>query len=177
MRITRIYADESGEPRFADAEIQMVSAPCFLTLPPFRMCAFSGNGDIRLFSTPPELRMHDFHTAPTRLFAVALSGTVEYETSDGEVRRQAPGSVVLVEDKRDGHITRFSEEQQFFLFIPVPDDLLATEIAGSSHRLGPNQVRLRSDDRACCQAWRGERPQAARVLTALQRTSPISWTK
>jgi hypothetical protein len=85
MRITRIYADESGESRFADAEIQMDSAPLFPHLPPFRMCTFSGKGDIRLFSTPPELRMHDFHTAPTRQFAAALSGTVEYETSEGVV--------------------------------------------------------------------------------------------
>jgi hypothetical protein len=58
---------------------------------------------------------------------VALSGTVEYETSDGEIRRQAPGSIVLVEDTRGhGHITRFSEGEQFFLFIPIPDDLMAT---------------------------------------------------
>lgn len=127
MRITRIYADDSGESRFADAEIQMDNAPLFPHLPPFRMCAFSGKGDIKLFSTPPELRMHDFHTAPTRQFAVALSGTVEYETSDGEIRRQAPGSVVLVEDTQGrGHITRFSEGEQFFLFIPIPDDLVAT---------------------------------------------------
>jgi hypothetical protein len=125
MRITRIYAGEGGESRFADAEIQMVSAPLFSHLPPFRMCAFSGKGDIKLFCTPPELRVHDLHTAPTRQFAVALSGTVEYETSDGEIRRQAPGSVVLVEDTEGrGHITRFAEGEQFFLFIPVPDDLV-----------------------------------------------------
>ena len=127
MRITRIYADESGESRFADAAIQMVSTALFPQLPPFRLCAFSGNGDIKLFSTPPELHVFDFHTAPTRQFAIALSGTVEYETSDGEIRRQAPGSVVLVEDTRGrGHITRFADGEQFFLFIPVPDDLVTT---------------------------------------------------
>jgi hypothetical protein len=58
---------------------------------------------------------------------VALSGTVEYETSDGEIRRQAPGTVVLVEDTQGrGHITRFADGEQFFLFIPIPDDLVAT---------------------------------------------------
>jgi hypothetical protein len=127
MRITRIYADESGESRFADVEIQMASAVLFPHLPPFRMCSFSAKGDIRLFSTPAAMRMHDFHTAPTRQFAVALSGTVEYETSDGEIRREAPGNVVLVEDTLGrGHITRFAEGEQFFLFIPVPDDLVAS---------------------------------------------------
>ena len=127
MRITRIYADESGESRFADAEIQMASATLFPHLPPFRMCAFGGKGDIKLFSTPPAFRVHDFHTAPTRQFAVALNGTVEYETSDGEIRRQAPGNVVLVEDTQGrGRITRFADGEQFFLFIPIPDDLLVT---------------------------------------------------
>jgi hypothetical protein len=127
MRITRIYADESGESHFADAEIQMANATLFPHLPPFRLRAFSGNGDIKLFSTSPEFRVHDFHTAPTRQFAVALNGAVEYETSDGEIRRQAPGNVVLVEDTRGrGHITRFADGEQFFLFIPVPDDLVAT---------------------------------------------------
>jgi hypothetical protein len=114
MRITRIYADESGESHFSDAEIQMAKAALFPHLPPFRMCAFSGKGDIKLFSTP------------TRQFAVALNGTVEYETGDGEIRRQAPGNIVLVEDTRGrGHITRFADGKQFFLFIPVPDDLVA----------------------------------------------------
>lgn len=127
MRVTRIYADESGESRFADAEIQMASAILFSHLPPFRTCSFSAKGEIRLFSTPPAMRMHDFHTAPTRQFAVALSGTVEYETSDGKIRREAPGSVVLVEDTMGrGHITRFAEGEQFFLFIPVPDDLVSS---------------------------------------------------
>ena len=127
MRITRIYADDKGDSRFGDVEIQMVNTTLFPHLPPFRTCAFSGNGDIRLFSTPPEMRVHNLHTAPTRQFAVALSGTVEYETSDGEIRREAPGSLVLVEDTRGrGHITRFAEGEQFFLFIPVPDDLVVT---------------------------------------------------
>jgi hypothetical protein len=127
MRITRIYADESGESHFADAEIQMAKATLFPHLPPFRLRAFSGNGDIKLFSTPPEFSVHDFHTAPTRQFAVALNGAVEYETSDGEIRCQAPGDVVLVEDTHGrGHITRFADGEQFFLFIPVPDDLVAT---------------------------------------------------
>ncbi|MBE7158544.1 MAG: hypothetical protein INR62_08960 [Rhodospirillales bacterium] len=104
----------------------MVTANLFPQLPPFRTCAFSGQGCIKLFSTPAELRVFDFHTAPERQFAVALSGPVEYETSDGEVRRFPPGYVALIEDTWGrGHITRFAEGEQFFLFIPVSVDLVS----------------------------------------------------
>ena len=126
MRITRIYADEHGESHFSDAEIPMVMVSLFPQLPPFRSCVFSGQGRVNVFATPAELRVFDFHTAPERQFAVALSGTVEYETSDGEIRRLPPGSVALVEDTWGrGHVTRFAEGEQFFLFIPIPDELVA----------------------------------------------------
>jgi hypothetical protein len=127
MRITRIYADEHGGSHFSDAEFPLVTASLFSQLPPFRSCAFSAQGRVKFFVTPAEFRVFDFHTAPERQFAVALSGTVEYETSDGEARRLAQGSVALVEDTWGrGHITRFAEGEQFCLFIPIPDDLAAT---------------------------------------------------
>jgi hypothetical protein len=127
MRITRIYADEHGSSHFSDTEIPLVTVSLFPELPPFRTCAFSAQGRIKLFVTPAELRVFDFHTAPERQLAVALSGTVEYETSDGEVHRLAPGSVALVEDTWGrGHITRFAEGEQLCPFIPISADLAAT---------------------------------------------------
>lgn len=125
MRVTRIYADEHGSSHFSDVEIPMSTVSLFPQLPPFQICAFRAQGRINLFTTPAELRVFDFHTAPERQFAVGLSGIVEYETSDGEVRRLPPGSIALVEDTwGHGHITRFAEGQQLCLFIPIPDDLV-----------------------------------------------------
>ena len=47
------------------------------------------------------------HNAPERLFIVSLTGRIEVEVSDGEVRRFGPGAVTLVEDTHGkGHITR-----------------------------------------------------------------------
>ncbi len=67
--------------------------------------------------------MADLHTAPERQLAVSLNGWVEYEVTDGDVRRFNPGEVVLVEDTTGrGHITRFDDGEQCFLHIPVPDD-------------------------------------------------------
>lgn len=123
MRIARLYADDHGESHFADAEVPMVSARLFAELPPFRVNRFNGPTPIKLFAQPAEVDVFGWHTAPERQLAVALNGTVEYEASDGEVRRLAPGEILLVEDTRGrGHITRFAEGEQCFLHIPVPDD-------------------------------------------------------
>ena len=133
MKITRIYADADGESHFSDVEIPMASVSLFPQLPSFRTCAFTGQGNIKLFATPATFRVFDFHTAPERQFAVSLNGAIEYEASDGEIRRLPTGSVVLVEDTWGrGHITRFAEGEQFFLFIPIPDDLVALPMADAN---------------------------------------------
>ncbi|HSU06673.1 MAG TPA: hypothetical protein VLI93_13980 [Acetobacteraceae bacterium] len=123
MRITRIYADEHGASHFSDAEVPTTSVQLFAELPPFRVNRFNTPTPIKLFAVPDELDVADWHTAPVRQLAVALNGIVEYEASDGEVRRLAPGEILLVEDTSGrGHITRFADGEQCFLHIPVPDD-------------------------------------------------------
>ena len=55
----------------------------------------------------------DWHNPPQHLLVLNLTGGVEYETSDGDVRRLTAGSVVLAEDTTGkGHITRFPPEGQ-----------------------------------------------------------------
>ncbi len=50
--------------------------------------------------------VQDWHTAPQRLFIIVLSGTMQVESSVGEVRNFLPGQVVLFEDlKGKGHRT------------------------------------------------------------------------
>ena len=123
MKITRIYADEKGESHFANGDAPLTSLNLFPGLPAFQVTRLVGANAVKLFSTPAELRMADWHTAPERQFAVSLNGWVEYETSDGQVRRFNSGEVVLVEDTTGrGHITRFDDGEQGFLHIPVPDD-------------------------------------------------------
>jgi hypothetical protein len=52
------------------------------------------------------VREAGFHTPPGRLLAVWLDGQVEFETSDGEVRRVTAGKAVLVEDRTGRDISR-----------------------------------------------------------------------
>ncbi len=53
----------------------------------------------------------DWHNPPQRLLVIWLTGEVEFETSDGDIRRLPAGSVVLAEDTTGkGHISRHSPE-------------------------------------------------------------------
>ena len=64
----------------------------------------------------------DFHPAPSKRFVMVLSGAVEIKVGDGERRRFAAGSVVLVTDTEcRGHCTNALDNQEVFLaWVPVP---------------------------------------------------------
>jgi hypothetical protein len=58
------------------------------------------------------------------VLSIWLDGVVEFETSDGEVRRVSAGGVVLVEDTiGKGHISRCPEEGQSVVLISLPAGL------------------------------------------------------
>ena len=70
------------------------------------------------------MREVSWHTVPERVLTVRLDGSVEYETSDGEVRDVAAGGFVLVEDTHGkGHLSRHSLESQTVLWITLPSGL------------------------------------------------------
>jgi len=98
MRMARIYADDGGLSHFSDGEVPLASFGLCPELPPFQMTRQAGANPVKLFATPAELRMADWHTTPEWQLAVSLNGWVEYETGDGVVRRFNPGEAVLVED-------------------------------------------------------------------------------
>jgi hypothetical protein len=58
------------------------------------------------------------------VLAVWLDGIVEFEASDGEVRRVSAGGFVLVEDTHGrGHISRHPVEGQSLILITLPEGL------------------------------------------------------
>ena len=60
-----------------------------------------------IFCTFPPGWFGDWHPAPRRQFYFQMSGEIEVQVSDGEVRRFTAGSVVLLEDTSGkGHSTR-----------------------------------------------------------------------
>lgn len=77
-----------------------------------------------LFISPQGRAKRTFHNPPGRLLAIWLDGEVEFETSDGEVRRVSAGKPVLVEDVHGkGHISRHPPEGQNVIQVILPHGL------------------------------------------------------
>lgn len=106
MRYTRLHADRDGVSHFEDLEIEL--APVDFA-PPAGPLDVSAPVDTKqcLFASVPDGWEGDWHPAPRRQFWLQLAGQLEVEAGDGEVRRFAPGAVVLLEDVTGkGHVTR-----------------------------------------------------------------------
>ena len=96
MRYTHLYVDENGDSRFEDALLEMESdesAPGVLEL----VSADQPVGTLRFLQLPPGW-FQEQRPAHNHRWLCVLSGVMDVETSDGEVRRFGPGSVLLVED-------------------------------------------------------------------------------
>ncbi len=96
MRYTHLYVDGNGNSRFADDQLPMSeddSGPGVAEL-------LSGDQHVeglRFLQLPPGW-FQEQRPAHNRRWLLVLSGVLDVEASDGEVRRFGPGSVLLVED-------------------------------------------------------------------------------
>ena len=106
MRCTRIASDGGGPSRFEDIEVDLADAGYAPPAPPFALSSAVPCSRLLLASLPAGY-VSDWHRSPARQWFFQLSGELEVETGDGEVRRLGPGSAVLVEDVTGpGHRTR-----------------------------------------------------------------------
>jgi len=124
MRRLRIYATPDGESHFDEIVIPTTKRPVFPDIAPFELSAHYPASRIRFTRIPATMHEVGYHTVPERVLTVRLDGSVEYETSDGEVRHVHAGSFVLVEDTHGkGHISRHSAEGQTVIWITLPNGL------------------------------------------------------
>ena len=113
-----------GESCFGEVDIAMTMTPLFPNEAPFELSAYYPASRVRFVHIPAGVREAGFHTPPGRLLAIWLDGEVEFETSDGEVRRVTAGKAVLVEDTHGkGHISRHPPEGQNLILVMLPDGL------------------------------------------------------
>ena len=98
MKCLRIYATPDGESHFDEIDIPTDKRPVSPEIAPFELSAHYPASRIRFARIPAAMREVGYHTVPERVLTVRLDGSVEYETSDGEVRHVQAGSFVLVED-------------------------------------------------------------------------------
>ena len=97
LSVTRIYSDSEGESHFSDLQIRFELKDYAPPAPPISVTDVIKADGFVIISSPVGW-FGDWHPAPRRQYMICMSGTLEVEVTDGEVRRFGPGSVLLVED-------------------------------------------------------------------------------
>ena len=106
MKYIRLYSDENGESHFEDLEAQFRSVDFAPPAPPLDISEFGSAEECFNLKGPSDW-VGGWHPAPFRQLHFYLSGEVEAETSDGEIRRIGAGDIALVEDTAGkGHRSR-----------------------------------------------------------------------
>lgn len=116
----RIYADAEGETHMQELEVALTPREFFRGLPPLHLSETMAATGCNICRVPAGMREVSWHNPRVREFVVWLTGEVEFETSDGDVRRVAAGSVVLAEDTTGkGHISRHPAEGQLVVHVDL----------------------------------------------------------
>ncbi len=106
IKYVRVYADSMGESHFEDLTIDLNEIDFAPPAPPIFTSDLNPSSDYGFASVLPGWES-EWHPTPKRQFMIYLSGTIEAEVSDGEIRQFGPGSITLVEDTTGkGHKSR-----------------------------------------------------------------------
>ena len=104
MRITRVYATDSGGSAFEDIDVELSEAG-----PVGRLSAWMPADSVAFRENDPDYDW-DWHCAPARQLIVLLDGAIEIEVTSGEKRAFGGGDVLLMEDTTgSGHRTRTTD--------------------------------------------------------------------
>lgn len=122
MKYVRLFSDLEGQSHFEEVEMPLSAVDYAPPAPPFDLSTPIPTARC-LFCTVPAGWHGNWHPTPRRQFFLPLSGELEVEVSDGDVRRFGPGSVVLLEDVTgQGHVTRVVVGAPVLAaFIQLPD--------------------------------------------------------
>ena len=123
MKLTRCIPAADGGSRLVEADIPIDHAGTDLhgnTL--FHHSATMSAEGVVLAEFPQGFAM-DWHPAPRRQLAIVLSGTAEFEASDGTKLRFTDGQVLLADDVGSrGHRARTIGGPVRVLFVHLPPD-------------------------------------------------------
>ncbi len=122
MHYIRVYSDADGMSHFEDAEMEFSSVDFAPPAPPLDLSTFSAATQLGFLRAPVGWE-GDWHPAPCRQWIIYLTGEIEAEVSDGEIRRIGPGSVTLVEDTTGkGHKSRVVGEAEVLTVVVQLED-------------------------------------------------------
>ena len=82
----RIFADASGETHMEDVDIALQPRKLFKDNPPLRLWNNFAASRFNIRHIPSGMHEVDWHNPPQRLLVLWLTGEVEFETSDGDIR-------------------------------------------------------------------------------------------
>ena len=116
----RIYADASGETHMQDIDVALAPKEFFEGLPPLRLSETFAATGCNFCRVPAGMGVVDWHNPRVRELVIWLTGEVEFETSDGDIRRLSAGSIVVAEDTTGkGHISRHPAEGQLVVHVDL----------------------------------------------------------
>ena len=114
------FADGNGETHMEDIDITLQTKKLFKDTPPLGLTENLPASWYNICYVPKGTGETDWHNPPQRPLVLWLTGEVEFETSDGDIRRLPAGSVVLAEDTTGkGHITRHPPEGQLVVHVAL----------------------------------------------------------
>jgi mannose-6-phosphate isomerase-like protein (cupin superfamily) len=106
MKYRRIYCDDAGDSHFEDVSVKLSPVEFAPPAPPLNLAAPIDSERMILFSVPAGW-VGDWHPTPCPQFYIQLSGELEIQVGDGEIRKFSAGSIILVEDTSGkGHVSR-----------------------------------------------------------------------
>jgi len=122
MDYFRLYTDTAGETHFQDLAPAFAPVTYAPPAPPFLASAFAPAREYAFLRIPAGWQ-GDWHPVPRRQMQIFLTGELEAQASDGEIRRVSPGTVVLVEDTTGkGHVSRVvSSDDVTIAAVALPD--------------------------------------------------------
>jgi hypothetical protein len=120
MTYVKIEDDGAGGSRSVDVEVAVEEQPFAAGVPPLLVSTPHAATAGVFVEFPDDVRDTEPHPTPRRQLGVVLSGKVQTQTTDGEVRTYTPGSVVLLEDTEGaGHVTRVLETPFQIMFVAL----------------------------------------------------------
>ena len=105
---TRLYSDSSGDSHFDDVGVHFTPVDYTSSAPPLNLSDITSARNVRFMEAPAGWTS-DWHTSSARTLFIVLSGEWEVVVSDGESRRFAIGSALLLETTSGiGHSSRIT---------------------------------------------------------------------
>lgn len=134
LAITTFETVADGQSRFRDIEIPLALRRDDGAGHTLSLSAAFASPKVQFVELPAGLDQ-DWHNAPARQLVIVLSGVLEVETTDGDIRRWQAGEVLLPADVTgQGHRTRCIGGPVRVLFAPLPAgfDITAMPPAGQA---------------------------------------------